>query len=419
MSDLNPQLAYMYSLERFGIKPGLDTISRLLAALGHPERQFRSIHITGTNGKGSTAALIASILQASGQRVGLYTSPHLLRFNERIQVNSEQIFDSDLSHLIQTVRTAANSHNLQPTFFEFTTALAFLYFSLKSLDIAIIEVGLGGRFDATNVIMPDLAIITNVGWDHADIIGPQLTDIAAEKAGIIKPGIPVITAETDPKILSYFREICAAQSAQLLTVSEHLSARAIASNWRYQTIQISGQISDQFNLPLLGAHQITNALTAILSVLTLSSVAQNISSILQPGLAQVVWPGRLQVLSEHPLVLIDGAHNEPGLKALDNFLDQNMPTGDVIVLGIKQGKNTLASFQPIISRFKHVITTEGTYQPLSAHNLADSLRAFHTNVQAIPNSAQALQTAHNLLPQTGRLLVTGSLYLLPAALSSI
>ena len=417
MPSLDEQLNYMYSLQRFGIKPGLDTISRLLGALSNPERRFRSIHITGTNGKGSTSAIVASILQAAGWRVGLYTSPHLLAFNERIQINNRPILDPELAELIQVVRQAAEKHQLQPTFFEFTTAVAYIYFARQSLDMAVIEVGLGGGWDATNVITPELSIVTNIGLDHADIIGPTVMDIAKEKAGIIKPGVPLITAEKDPGLLTYFQQICADNNSELFDVNQLLSAELLRDDWQGQAIRVHGSVKGRFHLPLLGEHQITNMLTAALAANQVLAGHSQLNAALEQGIGNVKWPGRLQVLSQRPFVLIDGAHNEPGLAALNTFLNQHMPSGDVVVLGIKQGKDTVPTLQPIISRFQHVITTEGEYQPIEAKELANNLKEFHSSVQAIPDASQAMQTAQNLLPPEGRLLVTGSLYLLPAALN--
>lgn len=239
LARMHQELEYLYHLERFGVKPGLGVMRELMDVLGHPEKKFKSIHVTGTNGKGSTCAMVESVLRESGIKTALYTSPHLYTFNERIKISGVPISDSDLISLIQEIRDVVEKNNLQPTFFEFTTALAFLYFSRAHIDIAVIEVGMGGRLDATNVITPLLSIITNVGLDHMEFLGDTVEEIAREKAGIIKEGVPVITREEDENILNIFNEEAKKNNTHVIRAQDVVSTKVLHADFSGQEVEVT------------------------------------------------------------------------------------------------------------------------------------------------------------------------------------
>lgn len=418
-------LEYMYGLRRFGIKPGLKNISAVLAALNHPEQKFRSVHITGTNGKGSTAAMVASILQESGLKTGLYTSPHLFAFNERIKINGQNITDQKLVKYIELVRDAATRANTQLTFFEFATAVAFSYFAQETIDIAVVEVGMGGALDATNVINPEVAVITNVSLDHTEILGDTKEKIARDKAGVIKPGGAVITAEEDPGLINIFQEACAQQNAKLHIVQNEIQIKPLEETWHSQTFQACGAISGNYTVPLLGKHQLTNAATALLAAHILSRQIQNnkisqflnfsISNNIQQGLKNTHWPGRLQVVSQKPFILVDGAHNETGALALKEFAEERQLKFDVLVLGLKQGKDAQKIIRIIAPLARHIITTEGAYQPLSAEELSGLI----TGSEAIKSVPAAVAQARAQAGEEGKILITGSLYMIPEAMKAL
>ena len=457
MTDLHTQLQYLYKLERFEkIKPGLTVMRKLLHELGNPQDAFPSIHIAGTNGKGSVAAMLASMLQhvsplirgAGGVNIGRYTSPHLIRFNERVTINNRPVTDAALAGLISDVRAAAARAQINPTFFEFTTALAFLHFAHEQVDAAVIEVGMGGDLDATNVITPKLTIITNIGRDHTRWLGVTHHAIAEHKAGIIKPGVPLITAERKTTLLNYFQDICRQKDAPLLPVHQHLKARRISQNLEGQTFVAQ---QETFTLPLLGRHQIDNALTALLAfsefvTSPLLKIGKWNSFIIQKevliaanaGLKNIRWPGRLQIFSRDPFILLDGAHNPPAVRALARTLDElPLPEPGVLILGSKYDKNIAPILKHIVPRFQKIIVTEANFQPMPAAELTRRIahflplpernppvggkgkKAAAVRIQTIPNPKDALAAAQKELEANKMLLITGSLYLVGDALQAL
>jgi dihydrofolate synthase / folylpolyglutamate synthase len=427
MNTLQEQLRYMYALERFGMKPELDSIRRLLKELGNPHEQFASVHISGTNGKGSTAAFLEAALRLR-YRVGLYTSPHLVRFNERIRVNGMEIPDEQLGALIERVQHAANAINVSPTFFEFSTALAFSHFAHERVNIGVIEVGLGGEKDATNVITPLVAVITNIGHDHAQIIGPTKLDIAREKAGIIKKGSVCVTAEADVDMFQVLAKKAEERGAACRRVQEMLSARVVEQSLDGQIIETRGAYSAQFTLPLLGEHQVTNAATALIALQALAEKGFGVSlEQIQAGFRETRWPGRLHVLSRRPLILVDGAHNEEGAQALASFVQTSLesavggknPWRRVLLLGMKNDKHMPTMFETLLPTFERVIVTEGNYEPTPARALASVVAKYHPGVEAIPNVRAALAAGTARLEADDLVLVTGSLYLVGDVLATM
>ena len=440
---MNDHLEWMYALERFGIKPGLGAMREIMEVVGHPERQWPSVHIAGTTGKGSTAAFMASVLRKGGYTVGLYTSPHLVTFHERIQINGKQISDRDLAVLAQEVREKLEGKGIRATFFEFTTALAFLYFARQTIDIAVVEVGMGGRLDATNVIVPAISVITNVGFDHENYLGKTLAQIAGEKGGIIKGGVPVVTGAKNPEVLALLKKSAQAKQAPFYALYESIEIKPLQATfdgqrfrikpmvhpggipitghplgstiWRKPTLGDLNRMKDEFEIGLLGRHQVDNAATALLVVDVLRGQGWGISGqALKSGLRETVWPGRMQILSRQPLVVVDGAHNQDGFKALYQFI-KDWPRHDVLVLAAKHDKNFLAMYEKIVPLFSQVVVTEGTYEPMPADALALEISSYVKRPPVvIPSATEAVVYAKSIVSPGGTMLITGSLYMIGA-----
>ena len=416
--ETKKELEYLYGLERFGMKPGLAVMEQLMEVLGHPERTFKSIHVTGTNGKGSTCAMMESVLRGAGYKTAMYTSPHIYTFNERVRVGGKNISDEELVALVAEMRIIIENEGIHPTFFEFTTALAFLYFSRSDIDIAIVEVGMGGRYDATNVIIPILSVITNIGLDHMDYIGPTKVHIAKEKAGIIKEGVPVVTGEAEKEMLNIFREEAGRLHATLLRSRDSVTGEVVSRNLAEQVVAVEGVYTGELHLPLLGDHQVRNLETALTALYSMNQLGFSIrweSVVL--GIGSVVWEGRLQILSRDPLVVIDGAHNADGARVLYEFL-QSLHRYDVVIFAAKKGKDISDAVSLILPLFSHVIITKGSYMPESPAVLEEKLQEKEgTSVSIEEDVGAAIEKGKKMLSPQGTMLITGSLYMVADALA--
>jgi dihydrofolate synthase/folylpolyglutamate synthase len=303
-------LSYLGQTRRFGMKLGLEPMRELARALGDPQEGLRFIHLAGTNGKGSTGAFCESCLRASGYRVGLYTSPHLVSVRERIQVDRRPIAEAGFAEGMTVVRRAVGEHqDHEATFFELMTALALWHFAREKVDWVVWETGLGGRLDATNIVTPEVCIITNIGLDHQQYLGESLRAIAAEKAGIIKPGVPVISAVESGEAAGVIRECAKAGHCALTLVDRDMEALDLGLSGGKQMARIDGR---EFALGLIGPHQVSNAACVVGAMRQLKISEAAVSR----GLAGAVWPGRFEILSEKPLIVLDGAHNPAGMAML-------------------------------------------------------------------------------------------------------
>ena len=369
-------LEYIHAVQWAGHKPGLTRTRTLLAALGDPHKQLQFIHVAGTNGKGSTAAMLASCLQAAGYRVGLYTSPFINRFNERIQVNGQQIPDEELVRLVERVKPAADAMADVPTEFEIITALGMLYFAERHCDIVVLEVGLGGTLDSTNVIdPPECAVITALGMDHVKELGPTIADIAAAKAGIIKPGSPVVSYGGVPEADAVIARVAREQNAPL-TVVDLSRLKVEGGDLDAVTFDFDGL--DGVRLPLIGSYQPKNAALAITALRVLRGRGWNIpDSAIRTGLEQVSWPGRFELLRHSPAFLLDGSHNAHGMRATVQSLRDRFPGQKfVFLLSIMADKDVdemLALLLPLAKRF--VTVTAHTPRAMPAETLAEHIRA--------------------------------------------
>lgn len=316
-------LARLYRRHTFGIKLGLHVEEALLLRLGNPEKQFATIHVAGTNGKGSVCVLLESILRAAGYRTGLYTSPHLVRLNERIRVGGKEISDGELLCLLDDLESHSSAVEAElgqtPTFFELTTAAAFEHFRRSAVQVAVVEVGLGGRLDATNVVMPLVSVITGIGLEHTQYLGPDLESIAREKAGIVKGGRPVVCGAAPDEARQAIEAACAERRAPFFDALERVSVRVTGESLGGQKVGVEGDAVSYgtMRLPLVGRHQAGNLATAVAAIEVAVDCGLPMGEgAVKAGVEAVVWPGRFQILSSQPPVILDGAHNPPAAVAL-------------------------------------------------------------------------------------------------------
>jgi dihydrofolate synthase / folylpolyglutamate synthase len=303
-------LSYLGQARRFGMKLGLEPMRHFARALGNPQDSLRFIHLAGTNGKGSTAAFCESCLRTSGFRVGLYTSPHLVSVRERIQIDRQPISEADFAEGMAAVRKIVEEQvEHEATFFELTTAIALWYFGREKVDWVVWETGLGGRLDATNIVTPEVCIITNIGLDHQQYLGQTLAEIAAEKAGIIKPGVPVISAVEPGEASEIIAKTAQLQGSPLTLLHLDRKVEDLGLRGNKQLARLDGQ---EFALGLVGPHQVANAACAVAAMHQLEISGDAIAR----GLPGTVWPGRFEILSEKPLIVLDGAHNPAGMAML-------------------------------------------------------------------------------------------------------
>jgi dihydrofolate synthase/folylpolyglutamate synthase len=314
-------------LPRSGIVWDIKRIERLLGRLGNPHNYAKSVHVAGTKGKGSTSAMIASILQSAGYKVGLYTSPHLLSYTERIQVDGKPVSEKDWAKLVEIIKPHVEAENAigdlgQLTTFEIFTVMAFLHFQRVKADWQVMEVGLGGRLDATNVVKPQVCVITSVSYDHMDVLGDTLAKIAGEKSGIIKPGAAVVSAPQFPEALEVIERVCKEKGVRLVKAGRDVTWEKGGFDEGGQNFRVKG-IKGEYDLriPLLGEHQMENATNAVAAVeLLMDKGAKVTPQNIVEGLAKVSWPGRLQILGRKPWVIVDGAHNAYSFKRLGEAL---------------------------------------------------------------------------------------------------
>ena len=410
------EIEYLYSLQKFGIKFGLSTTSQLLESLGNPHQGQNYIHIAGTNGKGSVATFLSTIFQKQGFKVGLYTSPHLVRFTERFQINSREIGQEQACRLIQRLRQVFIPDE-PPTFFEATTALALFYFALEKTDIAIIEVGMGGRLDATNIIDPLISIITNISMEHQDFLGDNLLDIAYEKAGIIKENVPVVTGVQDSSVIALFQKICEQSHSPLYQLGRDFSLLESASGFDYHGLC---QDLENLHISLTGQHQKINASLALAVTEILKSQGIEIfDKAIQKGLQNSVWPGRMQIVCQKPLILLDGAHNPQAIHTLAASLKKEFEFHKCfLVIGTMVDKDINSILAGIMPQADYVIFTRPKYErAIDPEQLMELAKPWQKPGQAIQSLPQALDTVHSLARDKDIIVLCGSLFLVGEALT--
>jgi len=403
----------------------LRRVDELMAQLGNPHRGARSVHIAGTNGKGSTAAMVASALTVSGYTTGLYTSPHLLTWRERIRVDGELISEAEFTALVERVKPEVEAVNSRATYgelttFELLTALGFAHFKLKGVDFQVLEVGMGGKYDATNIIKPEVCIITSISFDHTEVLGNSLAKIAAEKAGIIKSGCVVVTSPQADEVDKVIQETCLSRGVELVRVGSDVTWRGLGSDLDRQSFQVKGRLGDyELSIPLLGQYQLGNAATAVAALEVLAERGFNVSrDSIVGGLAQVSWPGRLQILSRRPLMVIDGAHNPDSAQKLRQSLERYFDYDHaILVIGTSSDKDIAGVISELFSLFNKVIVTCSRHPRATAPALLKTEFARH-GVEALvaEDVATALSQALALAGDRDLICVTGSLFVIAEAI---
>ena len=405
---------YLFRLQKHGIKLGLATMTALTVRLGMPQTKYRTLHIAGTNGKGSTAAMAAAVLQAAGYRVGLYTSPHLVEFRERIRVNGEMIPESRVAQLTEQLQALCQP-DLSPTFFEYTTAMALQHFADSGVDVAVLEVGLGGRFDATNVVTPMACAVTTIALDHQEYLGTTASAIAFEKAGIIKPGVPVVLGSLDADAWRTIEQVARERKAPVFRLNEDF--RTEGETPRQFSYHGLAMHYDGLTCGLEGRHQLDNAACAL--ALLEASAPHGIAvtaEAVSAGLREVNWAGRLEVVARHPTILLDGAHNPAAAAVLADFLarsDRSHPSHPVVlVLGMMREKDHRGFFEPLRGLVDEVVLTQADLpRSASARDLRASLEGLLLHPHVMPLLSDAMALARQLATPDGLVCVTGSLML--------
>ena len=413
-TDYEQKSATRYAPENFN----LARMGKLLELLGNPHHRLPSVHVAGTKGKGSTSAMIASMLEAAGYRTGLFTSPHLHTFRERIRVNGGLIRPQEVADLVEQVRPQAELV-VGITTFELITALAFLHFLQRQVDVAVLEVGLGGRLDATNVVTPEVAVITSLSYDHMYLLGNTLTDIAWEKAGIIKPGIPVVSSPQDKEALAVVEAAACERNAPLIVVGRDWL-------WERGEISLDGQnfrVMDapdegadrrwSFWIPLLGAHQVVNATTAVAVVMELARQGYCISDrAMALGLHRVYWPGRLEVLSRDPMLVVDSAHNADSAHKLMLALREHFAQRPIILIfGASNDKDIAGMLREFIPNVREMIFVRSEHaraaDPKDLHRQAVALGG---NGALVEDLNEALSLALRLAGRSDVICGAGSVF---------
>lgn len=418
--NYNEVLKYLLQLELMGMKLGLDNTNHLLSALGNPHKEYPSIHIAGTNGKGSTAAITESILGNSGYRIGLYTSPHLVDFRERIRINERYISQKYITDFFTDFQRKFQEMN--PTFFEAVTVLAFSYFKDEKVDLAIIETGMGGRFDSTNVIKPIVSVITNIDQEHTRHLGNDISQIAFEKAGIIKNNVPVVTAIKNLEARRVVRQVCKQKKTKLISVFDETQWVIKEINEQNTEMDIFTRSQKYYNLRLAlpGRHQLENAVCGIIA----AEIAEPIGIKVTPtgaalGFRNIKWSGRLQRIAKEPEVILDVGHNPSAMKTLYEYFHEFYTNRHVIaVFGILSDKDSNQMLNEL-NRFADVIiiTKPMTERAADTSKLARQVSHLTTNFQVIPHVKDAYNAALEFAGTEDIVLVTGSHYTVGEILS--
>lgn len=411
---------YIENSMRFGCRPGLERTSQLLELLDNPHKKLRFVHVAGTNGKGSTTAMTSNIIKNAGYKVGMYISPHLYRNTERMTINgieiSEEEFTSYALRVIDTVNYMKNNNMEEPTQFEMLTAMSFLYFEEKKVDIAVIEVGLGGAYDATNVIESEVAIITSISYDHIDILGSTMKEIATEKAGIIKNNSSVVVyPQSHKQAMEVIEQKCCDTKAKLIKV-EDTEIVSVKSDENGHVFNFRNNNTEYKNmkLSLMGDYQLKNAASVLCAIHELKNKGFNISEqSIRKGLETAVWPCRLSIMCKNPMILIDGAHNDEGVNSLKLALVKYFSNKNkVFVFGMLKDKNYSYAVEQLMPLASTAICTEPiSPRAMTGGEMADKVRPYCNNVIVQANIKKAVDKAIEICNQDSMICVCGSLYL--------
>ncbi len=420
----NKALDYLYSFVDYSLKKAselakadfdLDRMRDLMALLGHPQEKYPTLHVAGTKGKGSTSALMASALTAAGFKTGLYTSPHLQDYVERIQIDGQPVSHAGLVELVEQVKPAV-AKIPKLTTFEITTAIGFLYFAQQHVDAAVIEVGLGGRLDATNIVTPLVSVITSLSYDHMAVLGDTLTLIAGEKAGIIKPGVPVVSAPQVDEALTVLEKVSAERNAPLTLVGGEVVFEAGEHSLNGQTLIVSTQAIENrksviLRIPLLGQHQVVNAATAY-AALEASGLDVPDETI-RKGFAEVKWPCRFEIIRREPPVVLDSAHNQDSFEKLAQTLDEYLPGRPVtLIFGASEDKDVPGMFMALKPRLRLLLATQADHpRALESEKIVETADRLGMRAEAVKPLAAALARALELSEKDNSIvLAAGSMF---------
>lgn len=429
----NNALDYLYSFVDYSLKHSselakadfnLDRMFALMESLGNPQNKYPIIHVAGTKGKGSTSALCAAALQAAGYSVGLYTSPHLLDYTERIQINGAPISHEQLIELVEEIKPYVAKIEMLTTF-EITTALAFLAFSKYGVNAAVFEVGLGGRLDATNIVMPKVSVITSLSYDHTAVLGNTLTLIAGEKAGIIKDGVPVVSSPQKEEALVALERVAKLKSSGLTLIGRDVKFELVESSLEGQRLKVESQNSNlqpsnlqTFNIPLLGKHQIENAATAY-TALKVSGIPITDEQI-QKGFSQVQWRARFEIARREPPVIFDSAHNQDSFSKLSETLETYFPGKKVyLIFGASEDKNIPGMFAELKSKIKKIIITRADHpRALEVEKVQQLAEQAGVESEAVTPVKSALVRALELSSKDGSIVLSaGSMFVTAEVMS--
>lgn len=404
----------MYGLRRFGIKLGLSTIKNILSALGNPQDDYYCIHVAGTNGKGSVASALAAILQKAGLKVGLFTSPHLITFNERIRINSRLISNNKVVESYNAVKNV-RQESREPTFFEFSTAMALYEFSREKVDWAVIETGMGGRLDATNIIKPAISVITNISIEHKTYLGDTIEKIAGEKGGIIKRGIPVITGAKQKNAVCLLKNIAAKKKAPFYLLGKDFRTRK--DNNETFTYHGMEKVWPDMQTGMSGRHQIENAALVLAACEILGKKIDLPVEDIRTGLFQNKWPGRLEVVSYSPYIILDGAHNLDASRALARYLSEEFTGRKITVIaGMLDDKPYKAMLKNILSVCSRAVLTKPAIdRALEPETLYEASKGIVKDIKIMPDVKGAVDYAVKTASKDEVICITGSLYVVGEA----
>lgn len=420
--NYNEALQFIHESHKFGMRLGLDNIKKLLELLGNPQNNLKIIHVAGTNGKGSTCSFISSILKESGYKVGLYTSPFLETFTERIRVNGENIQEEEVGKIVSLIKEKieimVSEGYSYPTEFEIVTAMAFYYYNQEKVDFVALEVGLGGRYDATNVIdKPVVSAITSISLDHTGILGDTLGKIAFEKGGIIKEDCPTIVYPQQEEASEVIKNICAEKKSKYIECDfKNIEIKSSNINSQIYSCNINGKELRDLEIKLIGAHQIKNSIVALNVIEYLNDIKiTNISEEnIRKGLLETKWPGRIEKISENPMFIIDGAHNEEGAKSLANSIDKYFENKNkILVIGMLEDKDIESVLDLLIPKFNNVITTTSDNpRAIDANKLKEKIERYNIEVTCKPNIKEAVDYALEISNKDDVIISAGSLYMI-------
>lgn len=413
--NCNEAIEYIHSLEKFGIKPGMERIRALCEELGNPQQKLRVIHIAGTNGKGSTSTIISNILQSSGYNTGLFVSPYVIDFRERIQYNGKMIEKNELAECVEQVKLAIeklSERDIQPTEFEAVTAAAFLYYKKKNCDFVVLETGLGGRLDSTNVILaPYVSVITSVSFDHTAILGDTMEQITAEKCGIIKFGAEtVVYPFQDETAMQIIRKTCD-ERCNSLRIPDINKLNILNENLDGTLASYNGI---EFNLPLAGKHMIYNACTAVEAVRSLSRFGINVSDeSIKNGIGSTVMPARAELIKKKPVIILDGGHNEGCALVLSDFIKKHLSGKRIIMVSSMMADKDCDSYLSVVVPLAETFIAAKANVPraLGSDKLKEKAEKFCKNCYDIADPVKALNAARNIIQPEDVLIVCGSFYL--------